>query len=58
MYSVCPSSQEVETERTEVVDHPPLYSKFEASLGYTRPFLKRKKGEEMGEKGYEDEKDF
>jgi len=38
-----PSTQKAETERAVVEDHPLRYSKFEASPGYPRLFLKRKK---------------
>lgn len=46
---VCnPISQEIGTQGTAVLDHPPLCSKLETSLGQMKPFLKRK--EKRGER--------
>lgn len=36
------SAKEVEAEGSEVHGHPQQHSKFEASLEYTKPFLKPK----------------
>lgn len=38
-----PSTGEVEVGGSEVQSHPWLYCEFEASLGYVRPNLKKKK---------------